>query len=104
MLGISVALTAAFSMTFRTWLWVPALIVVVNVAFVKVLPQIGVRALDWVGALSAAIFVCHPITRKIFIPISRGGAILDGLVLYIVATVMLAMLFRMIISQLQKKA
>lgn len=103
-LGISVVLTAAFSMTFHTWLWVPALIVVVNVAFVKVLPQIGVRALDWVGALSAAIFVCHPITRKIFIPISRGGAVLDGLVLYIVATVMLAMLFRMIISQLQKKA
>lgn len=101
---VSTALVALFSMNFHSWLWVPALIIVVNVAFVKLLPNICVSALDWVGALSAAIFVCHPITRKIFIPISRGGAIIDGLVIYIVSTVVLAMIFRMIISQLQKKA
>ena len=51
--------------------------------------------------MSAAIFVCHPITRKIFIPISRGGDIMDGLVLYIVCTLMLAVLFKMAIERIR---
>lgn len=98
----SAIVVVCMSMTFHTWLWVPAFVVVFNVALVKAIPQICVRALDWVGALSAAIFVCHPITRKIFIPISRGGELLDGLVIYIVATIMLAMIFRMTIEKLKK--
>lgn len=102
MLCVSGALTMLFSLTFHTWLWVPALIVVFNVALIKSLPQLCIKGLDWLGALSAAIFVCHPITRKIFIPISRG-CIEDGLTLYVVSTIMLAMLFKMAIAQLKKE-
>lgn len=97
-------IVVCMSMTFHTWLWVPAFVVVFNVAFVKMLPTACLRLFDWVGALSAAIFVCHPITRKIFIPISRGGEIADGLALYVVATIVLAMLFRLVISELKKKS
>lgn len=55
------------------------------------------------GGISAAIFVCHPITRKIFIPISRHGDLLDGLAIYIVATIVLAMIFNAIIEKLSNR-
>lgn len=100
---VSAAIVLCFSLNFHTWLWAPAAVVIFNVALVKCLPDTCLKPLDWMGALSAAIFVCHPITRKIFIPISRGGAIADGLVIYIVATIVLAMLFRLTISQLRKR-
>ena len=44
----------------------------------------------WVGTISAALFVLHPLTRKIFIPISRHGDVYTGLLLYIVASIALA--------------
>ena len=46
----------------------------------------------WVGRVSAALFVIHPVTRKIFIPISRRGDIYTGLLLYILASLALAWL------------
>lgn len=91
---VSLIAIVMFSLGFQSWLWVPAFIVVFNVAFVKLLPSLLLKGLDWLGVLSSAIFVCHPITRKIFIPISRGGDIMDGLVLYIVTTIVLAIIFR----------
>ena len=96
-------IVVCMSMTFHTWLWAPAFVVLFNLAVVKTLPSVCLKPLDWIGALSAAIFVCHPITRKVFIPISRGGELLDGLAIYVVATIMLAMLFRLAITELKKK-
>ena len=98
---VALSATILLSLSFHTWLWVPAFIVVLNVSFVKLLPAIGLKLFDWLGVLSAAIFVCHPITRKIFIPISRSGDIMDGLVLYIVTTLMLAILFKMAIERVR---
>ncbi len=90
-----------FSQNFHLWLWAPALVVVFNVALIKTIPERWLSPLNWLGILSSAIFVCHPITRKIFIPISRGGAILDGLVLYIVTTIVLALIFQKLIKSIR---
>lgn len=95
---VSMVVIIMFSLGFQTWLWVPAFIVVLHVAVVKLLPTMLLYLFNWLGVLSSAIFVCHPITRKIFIPISRGGDIMDGLVLYIVTTIVLAMLFRKVLN------
>ena len=92
----------ALSLSFSTWLWVPLFILTFSVSLVKLLPRCMISPLSWMGTISAAIFVCHPITRKIFIPISRHGDMLDGLALYIVTTITLAMVFNMIIQK--KKA
>lgn len=102
-LCISIGLILTLSLSFHGWLWVPVFIVTAGIALVKLLPLFCMKAFDWVGALSAAIFVCHPITRKIFIPISHGGHIEDGLMIYVVSTIMLAILFRMVIRQLKKE-
>ena len=103
---LSVAAVVLMSMNFWTWLIIPLFVVIAHIGFIKMLSSIPagdilVRGLAWVGGISAAIFVCHPITRKIFIPISHRGDILDGLVLYIVATIMLAMIFKKIIATLK---
>lgn len=50
------------------------------------------KALEWMGTISAALFVIHPVARKVFIPISRGGDIYAGLLLYIIAAVSAACL------------
>ena len=101
--GLSIVAVIALSLSFSMWLWVPAFIVLLNVGFVKLLPQWCLKAFSWVGGISAAIFVCHPITRKIFIPISRHGDLLDGLAIYIVATIVLAMIFNAIIEKLSNR-
>ena len=103
---LSLAAVVLMSFNFWTWLIIPLFVVIAHIGFIKMLSSIPaadilVGGLAWVGGISAAIFVCHPITRKIFIPISRSGDILDGLVLYIVATIMLAMIFKKIIATLK---
>ncbi len=101
-LTAAVAAVIALSLTFHAWLWAPAAVVVAHVAVAKVLPRCAIRLFAWLGTISAAIFVCHPITRKIFIPISRHGDIVDGLAIYVIATVVLAMIFQVIIRQIKK--
>ena len=96
---LSAAAIVTLSFNFWTWLIVPFFVVVAHVALIKMLSAIPAavfltKGLEWVGSISAAIFVCHPITRKIFIPISRSGDILDGLTIYIIATILLAMIFK----------
>lgn len=100
MLAVSLLLTITMSLCFHTWLWVPAMVVILNTSFIKSLPAKGLQIFNHLGILSAAIFVCHPITRKLFIPISRRGDIPDGLVMYIVATLMLAYLFKVAIDKI----
>ena len=52
------------------------------------------------GGVSAALFVCHPITRKIFIPLSRQGDYYAGLLLYVVASLALAWFFRELMKRI----
>jgi len=70
-----------------TWTLVPVLIIVSNVALIRLLPRSVVDVLAWLGGISAILFVCHPIMRKIFIPLSRHGDVYAGLLLYIVAAI-----------------
>lgn len=66
----------------------------------KLLLQKIFHFLQWMGSISAALFVCHPITRKIFIPISRKGDMYTGLLLYIIASICLAWLFNELMKRI----
>ncbi len=99
---LSLIYTLSGSMT--GWTFVPFFICLLCVIVAELLEGVnwlkGVyKVLEWMGTISAALFVCHPITRKIFIPISRHGDMYAGLLLYIVSSICLAWLF----SQLMKK-
>lgn len=98
----SLLLICAWSMEYQAWYWVPAMVCVFSIALVKITPQSLNELLVWVGGISSAMFVCHPITRKIFIPISRHGDIYTGLLMYVVATIVLSMIFKRLMDSRKK--
>jgi peptidoglycan/LPS O-acetylase OafA/YrhL len=90
------------SMSYYSWFFVPVFICSLGFSLVKLLPLWLLRPLEWMGGISAALFVCHPITRKIFIPISKQGDMYTGLLLYIVASIVLAMMIETFMSMKKK--
>lgn len=99
---VATALVVLLSLTFWTWVLVPFAACAAAYALVRCLPERLLSPLVWLGGISAAMFVCHPITRIIFISISREGSFYGGLLLYIVATVVLAILFRKAIAEVTR--
>ena len=106
LIGVVFCLSLIYSLSGNMigWTFVPFFICLLCVLLAELLENVnwlsGVyKALEWMGTISAALFVCHPITRKIFIPISRHGDIYAGLLLYIVSSICLAWLF----TQLMRK-
>ena len=92
---VCIALAYYLSQSFLGWTFAPAVICVATLLAAKLLARVAVmawlyRALCWMGGISAALFVTHPVTRKLIIPISRQGQPYLGLLLYIVASVALA--------------
>ena len=90
------------SFNFHTWLWVPLFVVSGAVATIKLLPATALSPCIWVGGISSALFVAHPITREIIIKMSFRGEIYTGLAIYIVASVLLAWLFKLMFRYLPK--
>ena len=96
----SVVAVFAFSLHYQLWFWAPVFVCTGGIALVKLLPRWANGALEWTGAISAALFVCHPITRKLIIPIAHQGDIYLGLAVYLAASIALALVFRWIIRRL----
>lgn len=92
------AVAVLFCFDYQTWFWVPLLAVGATLAAVKMLPRAFLTPLVWTGGISAALFVTHPMLRKIFIPISRHGDVYDGLMLYLISSLVVAWIFARIIS------
>ena len=99
---LSVVLVTAMSMNQQTWLWVPVFIVIGTVALVKYLPQFILRPLEWVGGISAAIFVSHPIVRKLFVRPYYQDDLYAGLILYTVAALLVGWLLMQVINKIPK--
>ena len=89
-------------MNFHLWLWAPLYVCLAAVGTVKLMPVWLCIKLSHLGKLSAALFVIHPVARKIFIGISRRGDVYAGLLLYIIACVALAWATRLIINKMKK--
>jgi len=98
------------SFNYITWYFVPLAVCIASVSFVKLASRLQIAQkeyktgfmamLTWVGSISAALFVCHPITRKIFIPLSREGDYWTGLLLYIISSICLAWLFKELMKRI----
>lgn len=85
---------------YQSWLWIPILIIIGTIAIVKALPLKVMSLMVWFGGISAAMFVAHPIARKIFITVAWRQDIYDGLMLYVVATIALSWAVKKIIEQI----
>ena len=100
---LSILFTFYFSLlSSHTWLWVPALAVVGTIALVKQIPQWLMPSVVWLGTISAAIFVMHPLVRKIFLRPYLQYDQYAGLLLFIVATLVVSWLVNKIIDKIPK--
>ena len=85
---------------YQSWLWIPILIIVGTIAIVKAMPLTVMSLMVWFGSISAAMFVAHPIARKLLINMAWRQDIYDGLMLYVVATIALSWAVKKIIDQI----
>ena len=104
-----IGLIAVFSNGMLLWTLAPAIVCIASVSAVKALSSFAcakplVSLLCWMGKISAALFVCHPILRKVFIPISQRGDVYTGLLLYVVSSVCVAFLFRWLLQKMPNPA
>ena len=90
------------SFNFNSWLWVPAFIVIGAVATIKLLPENMLKPCVWVGVISSALFVVHPILREIIIPMSYRGRVYTGIIIYIIASIVCAWLFKLLFRYIPK--
>ena len=97
---VSCLLIIAMSFSFHSWLWIPVVIIIGTIALVKALPAVILKIFVFFGTYSAAMFVAHPIARKLFITVAWQRDAYDGLMLYFVAAIGLAWAVRQIIDHL----
>jgi hypothetical protein len=99
---VSVALVFAMCFNFQTWFWIPVFIIIGCVAMVKVMPGWLMKVFVWFGGISAAMFVAHPIARKLFITVAWKQDIYDGLMLYFIAAIALSWVVKQVIDRIPK--
>ncbi len=63
---LSLAAIFATSLSFIPWLFTPVFVCVLGISVAQLLPQKIQAPIMWVGGISAAIFVSHPIVRQIY--------------------------------------
>ncbi len=97
---VSVVVVLNYSNGFTAWFFVPLFVCSAGFTLVKILPRCVLRLFEWVGTVSAALFVVHPILRKVFIPISRRGDLYTGLLVYLVASIVIAYLYHEMLKRL----
>ena len=85
---------------YQSWLWIPVLIIIGTIALVKAMPRPLLTLGVWLGSISAAMFVAHPITRKLFIVVAWKQDIYDGLMLYFIVTIALSWAVKKVIDQI----
>lgn len=105
---ISSMLVVCLSVGFFWWTFVPVAVCAASVYGVHWLSKMSwaevlLKALHRVGIISAALFVTHPIARKLIIPISRKGDIYTGLVIYIVVAIALAWGYHKLMNRKSKQ-
>ena len=97
---VSSGLIVAMCFWYQAWFWIPALIIIGTIALVKVMPKWMLSIITWIGSISAAMFVAHPIARKLFITVAWKQDIYDGLMLYVIATIALSWAVKQIIDRI----
>ena len=95
---VSCLLVIVMSFSFQSWLWIPIVIIIGTIALVKALPAVILKIFVFFGNYSAAMFVAHPIARKLFITVAWQRDAYDGLMLYFVAAIGLSWAVKLIID------
>ena len=68
---ISAGLIFVTSLSFIPWLFTPIFVCSLGISCVQLIAKTSLRPLSWVGGISAAIFVTHPIVRQVCITLNK---------------------------------
>ncbi|MCI6161560.1 MAG: acyltransferase [Prevotellaceae bacterium] len=98
MAAVSAVAVFAGSFTLHTWFWVPLFVTTGAVAIVKLLPQGVLSACAWMGGVSSALFVMHPVMREVIIGHYRRFDIYTGIAVYLLAAVSLSLLLQHVLK------
>ena len=99
-LVVSIGLTLLMSFYAQAWLWIPVFIITGTIALVKLIPKQVFPYVVWLGTISAAIFVTHPLVRKIFVRPYIRDDMYAGLLLYVAATILLSWYVKKLINEI----
>lgn len=100
--AISLVLFAACCFNKVAWLLTPFFFTIACLPLVEIKGHCR-RFLEWVGVLSSVIFVVHPIVRAYFINwIKAGGNWYLSLLLYVLATFLVAYVYRRIMKSVPR--
>jgi len=96
----ALAAVAVGSLNVHAWLWVPLAATVAGCALVRLGGATLLRALAWLGGLSAALFVTHPLVRRMFM--LKLDNMWLALGLYLIACVVVAIPYRWLLQWLSR--
>ena len=96
----SIPLVIVMSFSFHSWLWIPVVIIIGTIAMIKAMPDAVQKVFVFFGTYSAAMFVAHPVARKLFITVAWRQDIYDGLMLYVVVAIALSWAVKQIIDRI----
>lgn len=97
---VSLPLIFVFSLFYVSWYFVPVFICIATMALVKLLPSSVFRYAVWFGGISSALFVSHPIARKLYIGISRQGDVYCGIVEYLIVAIFVAWIVKLLTDKI----
>ena len=76
------------------WSLAPVFVIVFSLSLVKILPRLLAKPFQWLGAISAALFVIHPTTREICIhKLHFASAPHTELLIFLIFTVIVAYIY-----------
>ena len=87
---LSFSLLVLFGYNFYTWLFIPAIAVILAIYSTLILPDAVKRVAAKIGSLSLFIFVIHPVIRELTIDIGYYGHPYRGIVIYSLITLLIA--------------
>lgn len=90
---ISTVVICLSGASYQLWFFIPAFIVTASLSMVKLMPAPALKALAWIGGISAAIFVIHPIMRPLAMQLSNAGYLCTGLTVYLLSSIAIAYLY-----------
>ena len=87
---------------FQSWLWTPLFVCAFGLSLIKLFPAWISKSFAWIGGISAALFVSHPLVRKVCMNLNDKydlGAY-TGLLIYIISALVVAVIFQKIIDKM----
>lgn len=86
---------------FQSWLWTPLFVCTFGLSLIKLFPAWLNKCFAWVGGISAALFVSHPLVRKVCMNLNEKYDLesYTGLLMYIISALLVAIVFQKIIDR-----